>query len=183
MNKLQELEHILNVFSKRILPAYLFQANPKKFLEWQGNICKQSAILSSKIIKRYLGDEYVKVEAWEGFFEHDLLGDYNHCWNYIIHKNDPKKNIICDMTSTITYMNYCDQNDPTLHIESSRKAVVRQEHFVKMIGSQEIDIDSEFSSPEFYTGLVGEDLMEDLTEILKYAKLWRDETNTILPPE
>ena len=175
MNNLEKLEHIMNVFSKRILPAYLFQNNPELFLQWQGNICKQSAILGAVIIEHYLPEDYVKVEAWEGFFEHKQLGSYNHCWNYIIHKDDPKKNIICDFTSTISYMDYCEHNDPTLHIQSSPNAVVKHENNIQMIGCQEIDIESNLKEAEFYTGAKGEDLIEELTILLKYAKLWEDE--------
>jgi len=171
MNNLQKLEHTMNVFSKRILPAYIFSKNPETFLEWQGNICKQTAILSKFVIEHYLGDEY-KIEAWEGFFEHKDLGSYNHCWNYLIHNTDPDKNIICDFTSTITYMNYCKDNDPSNQLKTPNNAVVRHEQKTTMIGSQEIDIDEELSQREFYTCLSGQEIKEDLIHILKYTKLW-----------
>lgn len=175
MNNLEKLEHIMNVFSKRILPAYLFQNNPELFLQWQGNICKQAAILGAVIIEHYMPDEYIKVEAWEGFFEHKQLGSYNHCWNYIIHKDDPKKNIICDFTSTISYMSYCEHNDPTLHIQSNPNAVVRHENNIQLIGYEEINVESNLKEGEYYTGLKGEEIIPELIQLLKYAKLWEDE--------
>lgn len=174
MNNLEKLEHILNVFNKRILPAYLFYNNQETFLKWQGNICKQSAVLSAFIIKHYMGEDYVKVEAWEGFFEHKQLGEYNHCWNYIIHKDDPKKNIICDFTSTITYMDYCEHNDPTLHIKSSPDAVVKHEDNIQMIGFQEINIEANLKESEFYTSAKGEELETELKTLLKFARLWEE---------
>lgn len=174
MNNLEKLEHILNVFSKRLLPAYLFNKNPKLFLQWQGNICRQSALLSVFIIKHFLKDEY-EVQAWEGFFEHEKLGSYNHCWNYLIHKDDPQKNIICDFTSTISYMDYCEHNDPTLHIGGGGNAVIK--HKIDMIGMQQIDIEKELSSPEFYTGEESEDIIEELKAYLMYAKLWEENTD------
>lgn len=174
MNKIERLEHILNVFSKRILPGFFFNRNPKAFLQWQGNICKQSALLSVFIIKHYLGDEY-EVQAWEGFFEHEKLGSYNHCWNYLIHKSDPELNIICDFTSTISYMDYCKENDPTLHIGGSGSSVVK--HKIEMVGMQQIDIESELGQPEFYTGMESEEIIEELQAYLEYAKLWEDNPN------
>ena len=76
-NKFEKLEHIMNVFCKRILPGMLFSINPELFLKWQGNMCKQAAILGAFIIEHHMPDDYVKVEAWEGFFEHNKLG--GHC--------------------------------------------------------------------------------------------------------
>ena len=172
-NKLEKLEHIMNVFGKRILPGFLFMSNPDKFLEWQGNICKQAAIMGSFVIENHLPDDYVEVQAWEGFFEHEKLGSYNHCWNYIIHKDDPKLNIICDFTSTISYFDYCEHNDPTLHIASSPKAVVN--HKITMVGMQQLDIKKEFEGPEYYTNLYEGDIKEVLTTLLQTAKLWDNE--------
>jgi hypothetical protein len=171
MNKLEKLEHILNVFSKRLLPAFFFNHNPELFLKWQGNICKQSALLSVFIIKHYLGDEYT-VQAWEGFFENDKLGSYNHCWNYLVHKDDPKLNIICDFTSTISYMDYCEHNDPTLHLGGSTSAVVK--HKIDMVGMQEINIEEELSQPEYFTSERSDALIEELRTWLRVAKLWED---------
>lgn len=173
MNNLEKLEHILNVFSKRILPAYLFYSSPNTFLEWQGNICKQAAILSIPIIERYVGDDYTEIQAWEGFFEHEKLGSYNHCWNYLIHKSDPELNIICDFTSTISYMNYCKENDPTLHIGGSTNQVVKSK--IDMIGMQQIDVQKEIQSPEFYTGNNHDIIQEELVILLRKAKLWEEE--------
>src|SRR5688572_9882818 len=99
MNQLEKLEHTLAVFTKKILPGLLFASNPKLFLQWQGNFCKQAAILNSFIIEEQMPDDYVEVQAWEGHFDSETEGSYNHCWNYIIHKDDPKKNIICDFSS------------------------------------------------------------------------------------
>lgn len=172
MNKLEKLEHVLNVFSKRFLPGFFFNHNPEVFLKWQGNICKQSALLSVFIIKNYLGDEY-EIQAWEGFFEHESLGSYNHCWNYLVHKDDPKKNIICDFTSTISYMDYCTDNDPTLHLDHGQNAVVKSK--IEMVGMQQIDIEKELASPEFYTGDSSQDIIEELKSYLKYAKLWEED--------
>ena len=169
----------MNVFSKRILPAYLFNKNPEAFLQWQGNICKQTAILSTFIIKHYLKDEY-KIEAWEGFFEHKQVGSYNHCWNYLIHKTDPKKNIICDFTSTITYMDYDENNDPSTHIRNWPDAVVKHQENITMVGSQEIDIETEYAGLEFYTHLRGDEIKEELIHIMKYAKLWENEKDNVL---
>jgi hypothetical protein len=148
----------------------LFAVNPELFLKWQGNICKQAAVLGSFIIKHHLPDDYVKVEAWEGFFEHEKLGSYNHCWNYIIHKDDPKLNIICDFTSTISYFDYCEHNDPTLHITGSEKSVVK--HKIDMIGLQEIDIEEEFKGPEYYTKETGDVIKREIMGLLQTAKLW-----------
>lgn len=168
---LEKLEHVMNVFSKRVLPGYLFGANPELYLKWQGNICKQTAVLGTFVIKKFIeNSDYVKIEAWEGFFNHEKLGDYNHCWNYIVHKDDPSKNIICDFTSTISYMHYCDKNDPTLHISPDNRSVVQSK--VQMIGCQEIDYEEELKSPEFYTERTGKELIDELTQILNYANLW-----------
>lgn len=176
LNELETLEHIMQVFGKRILPGLLFSANHDLFLKWQGNICKQAAIIGSFIIKYHLPKGYVKVEAWEGFFHHEKLGDYNHCWNYIIHEKDPKKNIICDFTSTISYFNYCADNDPTLHIGGSSSAVVK--HKIEMIGSQELDIEKEFEGPEFYTEATGDEIKQTVMSLLQHAKLWNSDENT-----
>jgi hypothetical protein len=160
------------VFGKRILPAFLFNANPELFLKWQGNICKQSALLSVFIIKNYLGDEY-EVQAWEGFFEHEKLGSYNHCWNYVVHRSDPSLNFICDFTSTISYMDYCTENDPTLHIGGGQAAVVKNK--IEMVGMQQIDIEKELSQPEYYTGMTGDELEQQLKSLLQFAKLWEED--------
>lgn len=162
----------MNVLCKRILPGIFMNYDSEKFLEWQGNMCKQAAVVGSYVIQEHLPDDYVKVEAWEGFFNDTRLGDYNHCWNYIIHKDDPKKNIICDFTSTISYMNYCSENDPTLHIVSNLAAVNKAENFVTMIGATEINVEEEFKQPEFYTGLLGDAMKLGVTQLLKEAKLW-----------
>jgi hypothetical protein len=174
MNNIEKLEHTLNVFAKRILPAFFFNQNPELFLKWQGNICKQSALLSVFIIKHYLGDDYT-VQAWEGFFEHEKLGSYNHCWNYLVHKSDPELNIICDFTSTISYMDYCKENDPTLHIGGTGSAVVK--HKIDMIGMQELNIEENLAQPEYFTSRSGEDLIEELKDFLRFAKLWEDKPN------
>lgn len=174
LNKLEKLEHVLNVFCNRVLPGYLFTVNPEKFLKWQGNICKQAALLNTFIIKNYLGDEY-EIQAWEGFFEHEVLGDYNHCWNYLVHKSDPRLNIICDYTSTITYMDYCKENDPTLHIGGNQASVVK--HKINLVGMQQIDIEKEMSQPEYFTGAKGDQLIPELKKLLKYAKLWEEDSS------
>lgn len=171
LNKFEKLEHILQVFTKRVLPSYLFVKSPEKFMQWQGNICKQAALLNVFIIEHILGDEY-EVKAFEGFFEHEKLGSYNHCWNYLVHKTDPEKNIICDFTSTISYMNYCTENDPTLHIKSNDKAVVKSK--IDMIGYEEIDIKKETSQPEFYTNQSVEEITEELVYMLTTMKLWEE---------
>lgn len=170
LDKFEKLEHVLQVFNKRILPAYFFMVDPDKFMHWQGNICKQAALLNIFVIKHFLGDEY-KVKAYEGFFEHEKLGSYNHCWNYLEHESgDWGKNIICDFTSTITYMNYCDENDPSLHIMANDKAVVKSK--IEMRGYESINIKDQLSQPEFYSGLTGDELEMILTNILKQMKLW-----------
>lgn len=169
MTKLEKLEFVLNVFSKRLLPAVLCIENPIKFAQWQGNMCKQAALLSVFIIEHYVGDEYT-VEAYEGFFEHEDLGSYNHCWNYLVHHSDPKKNVICDFTSTITYMDYCEHNDPMLHIRKNPQSVVEKQ--IKMIGHQQINIDKELAQNEFYTGCTGDELKLIFSRMLRTAKLW-----------
>lgn len=169
LTNLEQLEHVLNVFSKRLLPAFLFVAGPQTFIKWQGNICKQTALMNVFIINHFLGDEY-KVEAWEGFFEHEKLGSYNHCWNYLVHKDDPKKNIICDFTSTISYMNYSEENDPMLHLVADERAVVQ--HKTNLIAMEELNIEEHLDQPELFTGLTGRELEQELTHLLKMSKLW-----------
>lgn len=178
LNKLETLEFIMQVFGKRILPGLLFSSNHELFLKWQGNICKQAAVIGSFVIQNHLPEGYVKVEAWEGFFNHEKLGDYNHCWNYIIHESDPKLNIICDFTSTISYFDYCEHNDPTLHIGGTQNAVVK--HKIELTGMQEIDIEKEFSQPEFYTGASGEEIKRATMSLLQQAKLWNYEESSLV---
>ncbi len=177
LNQLESLEHIMNVFGKRILPGLLFSANPELFLEWQGNICKQTAILGSYVIKQHLPEDYIEVQAWEGFFEHEKLGAYNHCWNYLIHKDDPRKNIICDFTSTISYFDYCSQNDPTLHLTTNMASVNKCK--IDMIALEQLDINKEFIGPEFYTEGTEQELKNTIKNCLKRAKLWDNEKSKI----
>jgi len=178
MNQLEKLEHILAVFTKKILPGLLFASNPKLFLQWQGNFCKQAAILNSFIIEERMPDDYVKVQAWEGHFDSDLEGSYNHCWNYIIHKDDPKKNIICDFSSTIqNYFDYCEHNDPTKHMRLTERVNVRK---IDLIMSEQLDPEKEFSSgPELYTGADGDTIKNEVITLLEMANLWNDETDVL----
>ena len=171
MTKLEDLEHVLQVFCKRLLPAYICSTNPKKFIQWQGNICKQAALMSIFIIEHMVGDEYT-VEAYEGFFEHEKMGAYNHCWNYLRHHTDTSKNIICDITSTISYMDYCEHNDPMLHLQNRSNAVVQDK--IKLIGWEQINIEKEMSQAEYYTQLIGPELEQELKQLLKFARLWQE---------
>lgn len=169
MNKLEQLELTLNVVNKRLLPAYLSQFAMKKCLEWQFNCCKQACIVNVPIIKHFLEDEY-KIECWEGFFNNDSInGDYNHCWNYLIHKEDIEKNIICDFTSTISYMNY-GENDPTKHMLNHPNSV-NKSNFT-LIGMEQLDYEDHISNEEFYTGLKGYSINTDIEELLKIMRLW-----------
>lgn len=179
MNKLEMLEHQLAVFTKKILPGLLFASNPKLFLQWQGNFCKQAAILNHFIIQEQMPPDYVEVQAWEGFFESELEGSYNHCWNYIIHKDDPKKNIICDFSSTINnYFEYCEDNDPTLHMALLHNARVNK-RTIHMIMSEQLDPEKEFSGPELYTGADGDSIKQEVVTLMQLAKLWNNDTTEL----
>lgn len=177
MNKVEKLEHILAVFSKKILPGLLFASNPELFLEWQGNFCKQAAILNHFIIENHLPEDYVKVEAWEGFFESETQGSYNHCWNYIIHKDDSQKNIICDFTSTIqNYFDFCPYNDPTLHIGGNTLRVNKPK--IDMIMSELLNLEEQFDGNELYTGASEDEIKQVVVNLLKKAKLWQEDLSS-----
>ena len=171
------LEHTLAVFTKKILPGLLFTSNPKLFLQWQGNFCKQAAYLNYFIIKEKMPPDYVEVQAWEGHFDSNTEGAYNHCWNYIIHKDDPKKNIICDFSSTIqNYFDFCEHNDPTLHMRLTDRANPRK---IDLIFLEQLDPEKEFNEgPELYTGASGDEMKEEIKTLLQMAKLWKDEPDT-----
>lgn len=169
MKQIEKLEFALNVFCKRILPAYFFAKNPAEFLKWQGNICKQAALLSVPVIKHFIGDEYT-VEAYEGFFE-SPLGQYNHCWNYLVNNDDKTKNIICDFTSTINYFEYCTENDPTLHLHSNEMQVVKPNK-ISLFSVDKIDIAEQMSQNEYFTGQSSNEIIDETTNLLKLAKLW-----------
>lgn len=170
LTPIEKTEFTLNIFCKRILPGYLFLKNPELFLKWQGNICKQAALLNTFVINHFVGDDYT-VEAYEGFFESEL-GQYNHCWNYLVHKTNPEKNIICDFTSTINYFDYCAQNNPIAHIPINSNSVVNNNDNISLFSFEKLDINKLLEEKEYFTGLSSAQIISDLTKLLQIAKLW-----------
>lgn len=161
-----KLEHILNVLNKRFIPAIIYQYNPGLFLQWQGNHCKQSCIINKFIIDELTNGDFT-TQCWEGFFEIEDM-QYNHCWNYMI-DNKLQKNIICDFTSTITYMKY-GENDPSLYVKSQKNDV--NQNKINLIGIQEINYEDYINQKEYYTGLYGNDLNNIFKNMLIKSKLW-----------
>lgn len=171
MDNLAALEHTLNVFNKRLFPGLLFCSSPEKFSQWQGNHCKQSAILNSFIIEHFVGNDY-KITAWEGFFTNiGIVKDvYNHCWNYLEHKTNPELNIIADFTNTITYMCY-GENNPTYFVPNLQyKSVVKDNPI--LLNKVELDIPFHLKQNEFYTGMTGIQLQAIIKNLLIQSKLW-----------
>lgn len=170
MDNLKKLEYVLNVVNKRLIPAYLSQFAMRKLLDFQFNHCKQSVIINKEIIEHFVGDQY-EVKCYEGFFNSsDFEEDYNHCWNYLISKDgNTEKNIICDFTSTITYMCY-GENDPTLYLNSNNNSV--NKYKTTLTGYEELNYEEHINEIEFYTGLKGESLNLDIQHLLKMMNLW-----------
>lgn len=186
MNKLEKLDFILNILCKRYIPAYLYSKNPDLFLKWQGNCCKQCSIISSYYADIILENEYI-IQSWEGIFINNQNIQYNHCWNYFIHRPSINighgfNNIICDFTSSINYMNF-GPNNPEIHIKSMLNNQFENNTVnnfnIKIIKSEKIDWKTMLLENEYYTGLKGSEIIKDLDLMLQKSNLKVSKTSLV----
>lgn len=77
------LTHIFKLLGTRIIPTYFFTENPKEFVKWQFNACRQTALISAyffrKLMQSYPSDD-IWVRVNDGEFQDKFTSWYNHAW-------------------------------------------------------------------------------------------------------
>jgi hypothetical protein len=80
------IESVKDKMYSRFIPLlhYLLKAaNPLLYYQWQGNCCRQTAIIGCYILDKLLPD--YEWEAWDGEFDDIVYNKqvhYNHAWIY-----------------------------------------------------------------------------------------------------
>lgn len=153
---------MFNLFTPA-LNFYLQTHNPEEYAIWQGNCCRQTAILGAMVLKVAL-PEY-KWTAWDGDFDDVLMGKrvaYNHAWIFGINKKTGRA-LLVDLARlhkerlfVLTRTNAYPHNHP----EYKNQVEIRR---------VQLDLQESMKGTEYYTGLPSKQVLADVTSIMAAA--------------
>jgi len=145
------------------LNYYLEVHNPKEYALWQGNCCRQTAILGAMVLKVAL-PEY-KWSAWDGDFSDILFGkrvEYNHAWIYGINQQ----------TGRALLVDLARLHKERLFISTRANAYPHDHPEYKdqvELNRERLDLDESMKGTEYYTGLPSQQVLADVTSIMALA--------------
>jgi hypothetical protein len=139
----------------------LQSADPHKYRQWGGNMCRQSAIFGAKILEEIL-PEY-EWEVWDGMFSDQFRGEfvkYNHAWIY--GKNKEKgKGLLVDLSR---------RHHERLFIETTQNKYPKNTpdyRHMKLISKEKLDYNHMIErEQEYYTGWYGTKVLSHLIKKL-----------------
>jgi hypothetical protein len=140
------------------LHSILQEANPKEYEKWQGNACRQAAILSIPMLRELLPN--YTWAAWDGWFDDIVHGKnvhYNHAWVYGRDKETGRK-LLVDLAR---------QHHERLFVlvDSNRYPKDHPEYVnMKEVRRERLDIDNNLRDIEYYTKLKGYQLLQLVRE-------------------
>ncbi len=158
-----------------VLHRTLENGNREKYATWNGNACRQSAILGVKILEILL-PEYEWL-VYDGQFQDIVLGNqckYNHAWIFGVHKEEDRK-LLVDLARKYQEQLFIvtERNSyPSWHEEYKDTIILR---------SEEMDVEKRLREKEFYTGIYGYRLLKIIIdEMAKRMPTAKRETRDII---
>jgi len=129
------------------LHKVLSNANPKEYQRWNGNACRQTAILGVQLLRQFLPN--YEWTVWDGDFSDILEGrkvKYNHAWVHGVDKQ-AKKGLLVDLSRN---------HHERLFIEVSENKYPRNNptyKHMRLINKIRIDDLKEMQDLEYFTAL------------------------------
>ncbi len=139
------------------LHAVLRESNPVMYDQWQGNACRQTAVLGSVYLK-YALPNYTWT-AWDGEFKDVVLGKevrYNHAWIFGRNRQDNKR-ILADLSRQhherlfipVDSNKYPKDHPEYLHMQELERTLIDvPEHM------QEVEFYSQLPSSKLYEKVI-----------------------------
>jgi hypothetical protein len=160
------LEKIKNFMLTEVGPViknYFEEANPALMEMWQGNCCRQTAIVIANMLNDSLEQSKFKVFAFEGEFEDFFRGrkvQYNHCWVFVKNIADKEKSLFIDVART---------HKP--NIVMFKKNWEYPKNMLgyldqKTLSLEKIDYENEVLMDEYFTGIPGIYSYKDICNVL-----------------
>lgn len=161
-----KLNYVLNQLGKRILPQYFYEKSPEKMVQWQNQICKQSHVIASYFLNKWLNEDFINynIEFFEGIFKDNVTGDmYNHSWVYIESISNSKDCYICDIARISQHIGFrkTTSNNPGLFITDEEFLDKRRAYSWKELLKQK----------EYYTSLIGSEVVNEIENRLTQNRL------------
>lgn len=159
MTEIELLERQMQEIFKPSLKQVLFLANPTEFERWQGNHCRQSALIGAYVLNR-LAPQY-KWAVWDGEFDDIIYGKpyrYRHAWIYGESLNGDK-DIFVDLSR---------QHHQCLFVEVTENKYPDGYGYddMKELKREQIDWQNFIAQPEYYTNVSGEVLGNEMLQVI-----------------
>lgn len=146
-----------------VIKSYYEGINPELMAHWQGNCCKQTAVIIANMLNDSLDKEHFKVFAFEGIFEDFFNGkkvSYNHCWVFVKNTKNSEKSLFIDVART---------HKPNIVMfkknwEYPKKMLGYLDQ--KTISFEKIDYESDILMDEYFTGIPGTYSYKDICNVL-----------------
>mgnify|MGYP003440232182 CR=1 FL=1 len=160
------LNYICHQLGKRILPQYFYEKNPDLMNKWQNQICRQSHVITSYFLNKWLNKDSLKfnINFYESIFRDEFtLINYDHSWIFISSINNPKECYICDIARISSHIGFVksNSNDPDLFLKDKEYKKMRKSY----------DYNELLKLNEYYTNIKGIDIVKDIEERLTKCRL------------
>lgn len=156
-------EEVKRIMEERFIPAlhdFLERSNPSEYKKWQGNACRQTAVLAVPILEALL-PEY-KWTAWDGDFEDIVYGQkrtYNHAWVYGVNRKEGRR-LLVDLSRI--------HHERLFMLVSSNKYPKDHPSYVNMVElrRQPLDVQEKLGEVEYYSRKPGRAILEYLIKAI-----------------
>jgi len=161
------LRHWLNIIGRRLVPYVCSSYDEEKFLHWQMNCCRQTAM----VVHGFLNKPEIVTQhnirnprIYEGHFEDPVFGPYDHAYNKV------DLNVRDTMLIDVATVSFKPLTMINVTSELAMLRSVEVGHTIKHIKTVELNYKELNREREYYTDLPGKEFVE---LCLSYLKRWQ----------